>query len=402
MPVEPGRTRADADRSFEQLYEGHREEVYRVALRALGNADDAEDVTQAAFVDAYRAILRGSRPRAPRAWLLAIAENVRRRRFRSALRRPREEPLDVESAAATELVPEHAEAVRRALDTLPPQQREVFLLRELSGLSYGEIAECVGSTTASVQMLLFRARRALRAELDPPVTQRRRSLGLQLPAWLAQLAGRGDTLVLAPRGAGALGAAVLAVSGVTAGALQIQERGDQRAESIVQAQPRVLPPTRLAAARTSARRETAPKRVPSPAAVKSPPAAAPARPAPAQSPVPAAAPAPAPAAASAPAPTPAPSSTPPPTAAPATTPPPAEAAETPPVQVLPPELVVPLPASTPDLGIVPPIPLPPVVVPLPPVEVPELLEPVVAPLLPILPVLPGLPILQPAPPPPGP
>jgi RNA polymerase sigma factor (sigma-70 family) len=401
--VEPGRTRADADRSFEQLYEGHREEVYRAALRELGNADDAEDVTQAAFVDAYRAILRGSRPRAPRAWLLAIAENVRRRRFRSALRRPREEPLDVERAAATELVPGHAEAVRRALDTLPPQQREVFLLRELSGLSYGEIAECVGSTTASVQMLLFRARRALRAELDPPVTQRRRSLGLQLPAWLAQLAGRGDTLVLAPRGAGALGAAVLAVSGVTAGALHVQERRDQRSTAIVQEQPRVLPATRLAAARGApVRRETAPKLAPTPAVAQTPPAAAPARPAPAQSPAPAPAPTPAPVPASAPAPTPAPASAPPRTPAPATTPPPAEAAETPPVQVLPPELVVPLPASTPDLGIVPPLPLPPIVVPLPPVEVPELLEPVVAPLLPILPVLPGLPILQPAPPPPGP
>jgi len=385
----PGESRADADRSFEQLYEGHRQEVYRAALRALGNADDAEDVTQAAFVDAYRAILRGSRPSSPRAWLLAIAENVRHRRFRSALRRPREEPLDPESAAATELYPEHADAVRRALVALPPQQREVFLLRELSGLSYDEIAERIGSTTASVQMLLFRARRALRAELDPPVTQRRRSLGLQLPAWLAQLAGRGDTLVLAPRGASALGAAVLAVSGVTAGALHVHERGDQRSAAIVQEQPRVLPATRLAAARAPVRRETAPKRVPSPAVAKSPPAAAPARPAPARTPAPAPAPAPAP--------TQAPSPPPPPTAAPTATTP---AAETPPVQVLPPELVVPLPAATPDLGIVPPVPLPlpPVVVPLPPVEVPELLEPVVAPLLPVLQVLP---VLQPVQPPPG-
>jgi hypothetical protein len=71
------------------------------------------------------------------------------------------------------------------------------------------------------------------------------------------------------------------------------------------------------------------------------------------------------------------------------------------VRVLPPEVVVPLPTATPDLGIVPSVPLPlaPIVVPLPPVEVPELLEPVVAPLLPVLQLLPGLPILQPAPPP---
>ena len=376
MPVEPGQSRADADRSFEQLYEGHREEVYWAALRALGNADDAEDVTQAAFVDAYRAILRGSRPRAPRAWLLAIAENVRRRRFRSALRRPREEPLDVESAAATELVPEHAEAVRRALATLPPQQREVFLLRELSGLSYGEIAERTGSTTASVQMLLFRARRELRAELDPPaVTQRRRSLGVQLPAWLAQLAGRGDTLVLAPRGAGAVGAAVLAVSGVTAGALHVQQHGAPRSEPTVLEQPRLLPTTRLTAARSRAPQPAAPQRVRKVAPTKTP-RAAPARPAPA--------PSPAPTPAATPAPTPAAAATPP--APQPVAPPPALTRESPtPVQVSPPELVVPLPASTPAVGVVPPValPVPPVVVPVPPVVIP--VPPVVVPVSPVEP-----------------
>jgi RNA polymerase sigma factor (sigma-70 family) len=393
---EPGASRADADRSFEQLYEGHREEVYRAALRALGNADDAEDVTQAAFVDAYRAILRGSRPRAPRAWLLAIAENVRRRRFRSALRRPREEPLDPESAAATELEPEQAETVRRALEALSPQQREVFLLRELSGLSYGEIAERTGATTASVQMVLFRARCALRAELDPPpVTQRRRSLGLQLPAWLAQLAGRGDALVLAPRGAGAVGAAVLAVSGVTAGALHVQRHGDPRPPALVQAQPRLLPPPRLTAVRAAVRRESAPARAPG-----LEPRAAPTRRSPVVAPVnrtPEPVPTPAPVAApAAPGPVPTLAAV-PPVAVPPVLPRKTPAPASPPVT--PPALVVPLPESTPPIGSVPPVelPLPPVVVPLPQIEVPELPEPVVAPLLPLLPVLP-----LPQPPPPSP
>ena len=137
-------TRADAERSFEQLYRGHRNDVYRAALRALGNSEDAEDVTQAAFVDAYRAVLRGTRPQAPRAWLLTIAENVRRRRFRTSLRRPREEPLDADAALAAEESHAQASSLLEALATLTTEQREAFLLREITGLSYDEIAAADG------------------------------------------------------------------------------------------------------------------------------------------------------------------------------------------------------------------------------------------------------------------
>src|SRR5687768_14909145 len=142
-------TRADAERSFEQLYRGHRGDVYRAALRELGNVHDAEDVTQAAFVDAYRAVLRGTQPQAPRAWLLTIAENVRRRRFRTSLRRPREEPLGEDAALAAEESHEQASALLDALDTLTEEQRSAFLLREITGLSYDEIAEQTDSTVGS-------------------------------------------------------------------------------------------------------------------------------------------------------------------------------------------------------------------------------------------------------------
>jgi RNA polymerase sigma-70 factor (ECF subfamily) len=216
-PRRASEARREADLDFERLYAGHRGDVFRAALRELGNVHDAEDVTQAAFIDAYRAVLRGSRPEAPRAWLLAIAENVRRRRFRTALRRPREEPLDPEAVLAAEPpTAEQTNALRSALAALPAQQRDVFLLREIIGLSYDEIAEELGSTVGAVQMLLFRARQTLRAELEPPVVARRRGLIVPLPGWLTSFAARSDTLVLTPRAAGALGAAVLAVTGVSA------------------------------------------------------------------------------------------------------------------------------------------------------------------------------------------
>ncbi|HUQ22110.1 MAG TPA: sigma-70 family RNA polymerase sigma factor [Gaiellaceae bacterium] len=215
-PRPANEARREADLDFERLYAGHRSDVFRAALRELGNVHDAEDVTQAAFVDAYRAVLRGSRPEAPRAWLLAIAENVRRRRFRTARRRPREEPLDPEAASGAEPSIGQANALRNALAALPSQQRDVFLLREIAGLSYDEIADDLGSTVGAVQMLLFRARQTLRAELEPPAVRSSRGVVVPLPGWLTGLAARSDSLVLTPRAAGALGAAVIAVTGVGA------------------------------------------------------------------------------------------------------------------------------------------------------------------------------------------
>jgi RNA polymerase sigma-70 factor (ECF subfamily) len=209
--------RAAVDLAFEELYRGHRADVYRAALRELGNAHDAEDVTQAAFADAYRAVLRGTHPQSPRAWLLAISENVRRRRFRTAQRRPREQLVDdADFPPAAELPYEQSHALAEALATLPPEQRRVFVLREIAGLSYAEIADEAGSTVGSIQMLLFRARRSLREQLDPPTVAIRRPVFLPpVPSWLAGLFSRVELASLTPRAAGALGATVLTIAGAS-------------------------------------------------------------------------------------------------------------------------------------------------------------------------------------------
>ena len=191
--------------------------MYRAALRELGNAHDAEDVTQAAFADAYRAVLRGTRPQSPRAWLLAISENVCRRRFRTAQRRPREELVDdADLPSGAELPYEQSRALAEALAGLPEEQRRVFVLRELVGLSYAEIADETDSTVGSVQMLLFRARRSLREQLEPPTVAVRRPVFLPpVPSWLAGLAARVELATMTPRAAGTLGAAVLTIAGAS-------------------------------------------------------------------------------------------------------------------------------------------------------------------------------------------
>lgn len=202
----------DSRLDFEGLYRTHRNEVYRAALRKVGDHHDAEDVTQTAFLDAYRAILRGSKPDLPRAWLLAIAENVRRRRFRKTLGRPREEQLQDETLPSAE-PPWRAqtEEIRNALARLAENQRKVFLLRELGGFSYGEIAVQLDLSVPAVQMLLFRARQKLRAELDQSRSVRLGGL-IPVPHWLLGLADRFPAGFAAPRVAGLVAAGVIATS----------------------------------------------------------------------------------------------------------------------------------------------------------------------------------------------
>src|ERR671933_818291 len=95
-PLLAQRTRTD--RAFERMYQRHVGDVYRYALVVLRNPEDAEDVVQTTFMNAYRAFARGERPRTPQNWLITIAHNVCRQRFRQLQRQPNELPLEEELA----------------------------------------------------------------------------------------------------------------------------------------------------------------------------------------------------------------------------------------------------------------------------------------------------------------
>src|SRR5579862_1678837 len=167
------------DRAFESLYRLHRPVVYAYALSTLRNVQDAEDVTQTTFLNAYCALHRGVQPRESSTWLVAIARNVCRDKFRDAKRRPREEPLADWTPAAEPAEPSFSlEDVSRELSTLNPRYREILLMREFEGRSYTEISEELGVSEAAAQALLRRARNALRAELELGMscTQARRTL----------------------------------------------------------------------------------------------------------------------------------------------------------------------------------------------------------------------------------
>ena len=82
-----------ADRAFERLYKRHVHDVYRYTVAVLRNEADAEDVTQSTFLSAYRAFKTGERPVKPHNWLIKIAHNECRQRFRASARRPQEVAL---------------------------------------------------------------------------------------------------------------------------------------------------------------------------------------------------------------------------------------------------------------------------------------------------------------------
>jgi RNA polymerase sigma factor (sigma-70 family) len=163
-----------ASRQVDDLYRAHVGEVYRYAYAVLGNHADAEDVTQTTFLNAYRSLEQGIRPRKPSNWLLTIASNAIKQRFRQEQSRPRQVELD-ERIAHTTTTDDDDEApsvgeLLTALSKIPPQQRQAIVLREFEGRSYGEIAEILGVTTSALETLLFRARRSLAEELEHQLT----------------------------------------------------------------------------------------------------------------------------------------------------------------------------------------------------------------------------------------
>ena len=157
--------------SFDRLYRRHAADVYRYVYAVLGNHADAEDVTQQTFMNAYRAMAQGTKPRKAENWLLTIAHNEVRRHFRRTRGRPMEVELDEQ---LLDPVPDADEPglaeVLRALQHLPPMQRAALVMREFEGRSYAEIAEILEVTQHALEGLIFRARRSLAVHMEGALT----------------------------------------------------------------------------------------------------------------------------------------------------------------------------------------------------------------------------------------
>jgi len=159
--------RTDIDKEFEQLFVDHQTAILNYLYRMVGDPSKAEELTQDAFVKAYRAMSRLPADANVRAWLYRIATNtaydhLRRKRLIRWL------PLLEDRAAA---VPEHSnpastmgdrEAVQQGLEQLAPDYRAPLLLYSVQGYSVREIADMLGISEGAVKTRLCRARAKFR------------------------------------------------------------------------------------------------------------------------------------------------------------------------------------------------------------------------------------------------
>lgn len=165
----------------EQLVSRFHCQVFGLCYRMLGQREDAEDVTQEAFVRALRSLRNwdGQRDFAP--WLLAIAGNRCRTLLATRARRPRRGGEFNHVADPTPppgAVRSLAEEVERALANVRPEYRQAFVLFHEQDLSYHEIAQAMGCPVGTVKTWVHRARRDLIQQLCARgvVTENKRAL----------------------------------------------------------------------------------------------------------------------------------------------------------------------------------------------------------------------------------
>ena len=200
----------------EALYREHGEAVAAFCRSRLRDRGEAEDATQQVFLSAHRALLNGTVPREPLAWLLAVARHECYARFRQRASTPLPAGDAPEGATADASVhvlrAGELASIWDEVGQMPPAQRDAFLLREIRGLSYGQLASELSLSPPSVRSLLLRARTRLRSRLGDVAA------GVGGAPWVQTLlrfagGGEGASPVPAATKALAVGVGALALAG---------------------------------------------------------------------------------------------------------------------------------------------------------------------------------------------
>ena len=171
-------------RAFDHLFGRYAGRLVNFVNRIIGDRDRAEDLVQEAFFRVYRHLPRFDRSRQFSTWVYTIASNLAKNELRNRRRSPllltrmeeaggdeNRAPLQFEdfSSRPDEMYRQRylADAVDRSVATLSDRHREVFVMRELEGRSYEEIAQLTGANLGTVKSRLNRARQSFAGAIEP-------------------------------------------------------------------------------------------------------------------------------------------------------------------------------------------------------------------------------------------
>lgn len=187
------KSQQDDERAFGELVSRYESKVYSLALKMLRNPEDAEDVLQDTFLRAYRGIKSFKGNSTFSTWIYRITANSALMRLRKRQlptvsiddADEREAPINIADWAPGPveqmLNQETQAAMTEAIDALPPEFRQVFVLRDIEELSNAEVAEVLDISVAAVKSRLHRARLKVRNRLATYFTEprTRRAMGAQ-------------------------------------------------------------------------------------------------------------------------------------------------------------------------------------------------------------------------------
>ncbi|NLB88242.1 MAG: sigma-70 family RNA polymerase sigma factor [Syntrophomonadaceae bacterium] len=169
--------------AFEELVFQYQNKIYALAYRYMGNEEDAYDMTQEAFLKAYRSLRTFKGDSSFGTWLYRVATNVcldeLRRRKRRITTLSLDEPLATDEGEVEKEIPdtsptadiiyeqkEFSKYIQNTLDQMKAEHKTVIILRDVMELSYEEIAEILNCSLGTVKSRLSRARNALRKKLE--------------------------------------------------------------------------------------------------------------------------------------------------------------------------------------------------------------------------------------------
>lgn len=160
----------DGDRSaFRTLVEAHRERIYSLSLRLMDGEDEAMELTQDVFIEAWKGVKRFRHDARVSTWLHGIAVRLARKRWRSGARRvAREERYATEhqDGAVRRAMPEASIDLEHAISALPSRMRMALVLHCIEGLPQREVARLMGVAEGTVKAHVHSARKLLQERLS--------------------------------------------------------------------------------------------------------------------------------------------------------------------------------------------------------------------------------------------